>query len=100
MSGAARPPALANALVLAGALLAALAAVQRYAHVLPGSEAPFKLQRERCHGIARAGHNDCGTSQHACAGRALRDAGAEEWISLPAGTCARIADGRLKGPAP
>ena len=100
MSVAARPPVLANALVLGSALVAALAAVQRYTHVLPGSEPRFVLQRERCYGIARAGHNDCGTSQHACAGRAPRDAAAEEWISLPAGTCTRIVGGRLKGAAP
>ena len=30
------------------------------------------------------------------AGRALRDAAGEEWISLPAGTCAKIDGGRLK----
>jgi uncharacterized membrane protein len=90
----------ANALVLGGAVLAALAAVQRYTHVLPGSEPRFVLQHERCYGIANSGHNDCGTSQHACAGRATREAAAEEWLSLPAGTCARIVGGRLRGSAP
>lgn len=100
MSADPRPPMLRNALVLGGALLAALAAVQRHTHLLPGSGARFVLQHERCHGIARAGHNDCGTSQHACAGRATRDAAGEEWISVPAGTCTRIAGGRLKADAP
>jgi len=85
-----------NALVLGSAVLVALAAVQRYTHALPGSDAEFALQRERCYGVARAGQNDCGTSQHACAGRAMRDASADEWLSLPAGTCARIAGGQLK----
>ena len=86
-----------NAIVLGSAVLVALAAVQRYTHALPGSDKQFTLQRERCYGIARAGHNDCGTSQHACAGRATRDGAGDEWVSLPAGTCARIAGGRMKG---
>ncbi|WP_284617221.1 BufA1 family periplasmic bufferin-type metallophore [Aquabacterium humicola] len=86
-----------NALVLGGAVLAALAAVQRYTHLLPGSGERFALPRERCHGVARAGANDCGTSTHACAAQSTTDRAEDEWISLPAGTCLKIAGGRLKG---
>jgi len=85
-----------NAVVLGSAVLVALGAIQRYTHALPGSDRAFQLSRERCYGVARAGQNDCGTAQHACAGRAARDSGADEWISLPAGTCARIVGGRVK----
>lgn len=85
-----------NALVLGSAVLVTLAAVQRFTHALPGSGAEFTLQRERCYGVVQAGQNDCGTSQHACAGRATRDESADEWLSLPAGTCARIVGGHLK----
>jgi uncharacterized membrane protein len=85
-----------NAIVLGSAVLIALAAVQRYTHALPGADAAFKLARERCYGVARAGRNDCGTAQHACAGRATRDNAGDEWISLPAGTCTRIAGGLVK----
>lgn len=92
-----RATALGNALVLGAALLAALAAVQRYTHVLSAPGSTFTLERERCHGVVRAGRNDCGTSTHACAGQARADAQADEWISLPAGTCERIAGGRLRG---
>jgi uncharacterized membrane protein len=91
---------LGNAVVLGSAVIVALLAVERYTHALPGSAQEFKLARERCHGIARAGRNDCGTSAHACAGRALRDRASDEWISLPAGTCARIAGGSLKSGGP
>lgn len=90
---------IANTLVLSGTLLAALAAVHRYTHALPGSDKPFALQRERCYGIARAGHNDCGTARHSCAGQASRDASDEEWLSVPAGTCLKLASGKLQGPA-
>jgi len=51
---------------------------------------------EKCAGIAKAGMNDCGTSTHACAGQAAADNEAEEWIYVPAGTCAKIAGGELK----
>jgi uncharacterized membrane protein len=84
-----------NTVVLSGAVLVALFALERYTHALPGSPDQFKFARERCYGVARAGQNDCGTSTHACAGRAVRDSDPEEWISLPAGTCARIAGGEL-----
>ena len=49
------------------------------------------------HGIARAGRNDCGTSSHSCAGQASRDASETEWLSLPTGTCLRIAGGKPGG---
>jgi uncharacterized membrane protein len=86
-----------NALVLSGAVLAALAAVQRYTHVLLGSGERFELPRERCYGVARAGQNDCGTAVHACAAQSRTDGAEDEWLSVPAGTCLKIADGRLKG---
>jgi len=52
---------------------------------------------EKCQGVAKAGMNDCGTSQHACAGQASADNDAEEWVYLPEGTCAKIAGGKVKG---
>ncbi len=51
---------------------------------------------EKCQGIAKAGMNDCGTSQHACAGQAKTDADAEEWVYVPEGTCDKIAGGKVK----
>ena len=55
---------------------------------------------EKCAGVAKAGMNDCGTSLHSCAGQAAADGDAEEWIYVPAGTCAKIAGGALKEAAP
>ncbi len=51
---------------------------------------------EKCQGIAKAGQNDCGTSKHACAGQATADGGADEWVYVPKGTCAKIVGGKLK----
>lgn len=85
-----------NTVVISGAIAAVLIAVQQNTHVLPGSGRNFALDRERCYGVVRAGRNDCGTAQHACAGRAGRDAQRDEWLMLPAGTCDRIAGGSVK----
>lgn len=51
---------------------------------------------EKCMGIAKAGKNDCGTSQHACAGQAKEDGNAEEWVYVPEGTCSKIVGGKVK----
>jgi len=51
---------------------------------------------EKCTGIAKSGMNDCGTSKHSCAGMATVDNDAEEWVYVPAGTCAKIAGGTVK----
>ena len=52
---------------------------------------------EKCQGIVKAGLNDCGTSQHACAGQAKVDGDPEEWILVPKGTCEKIVGGKVKG---
>ena len=51
---------------------------------------------EKCTGISKAGKNDCGTSQHACAGMAKSDSMAEEWLYVPEGTCEKIPGGKVK----
>lgn len=51
---------------------------------------------EKCAGIVKAGMNDCGTSNHSCAGQAATDGDAEEWVYVPAGTCNKIAGGSVK----
>ncbi len=52
---------------------------------------------EKCMGVAKAGMNDCGTSQHACAGQAKVDNDAEEWIYVREGTCNEIGGGKVQG---
>jgi len=55
-----------------------------------------KAGMEKCLGISKAGQNDCGTSQHACAAQAKTDGDAEEWIYLPTGTCDKIPGAKVK----
>jgi uncharacterized membrane protein len=48
---------------------------------------------EKCFGVARAGHNDCRTQHHVCAGWARRDRDPGAFVFVPAGTCSRITGG-------
>ncbi|MCU0869962.1 MAG: DUF2282 domain-containing protein [Burkholderiales bacterium] len=47
---------------------------------------------DRCHGIAKAGGNDCGnlTGTHDCAGQATTDLDPAEWKLVPRGTCRKL----------
>ena len=54
---------------------------------------------EKCAGIVKAGKNDCGTSQHACAGQAKKDGDKEEWAYVPNGTCDKLVGATLYKPA-
>ena len=58
-------------------------------------KAAAKPEIERCAGIVKAGMNECGTSEHACAGMSKEDYSPEDWIVLPKGTCDKIAGGTL-----
>jgi uncharacterized membrane protein len=60
-----------------------------------GSALAAKGDTEKCSGIVKAGKNDCGTSKSACAGTATSDRDTEAWILVPAGTCEKIAGGKL-----
>jgi uncharacterized membrane protein len=55
----------------------------------------YAAETEKCAGIVKAGKNDCGTSKSSCAGTSTADRDAEAWISVPKGTCERIAGGTI-----
>lgn len=48
--------------------------------------------KEKCYGVAKAGHNDCAnlSGTHACAGQALVDADPGEWKYVAKGSCALL----------
>ena len=54
-----------------------------------------KGDKVKCYGIAKAGKNDCGSKAagHSCAGQSSKNADANDFIALPAGTCDKIANG-------
>ena len=55
-----------------------------------------KAEMEKCYGVAKAGKNDCASASHACAGQSKADASGAEFVSLPKGTCAKLANGSLQ----
>ena len=79
-------PLIAGSLASLIAVTLAMAASTAYA---------AKDDVEKCAGIVKAGKNDCGTSKSACAGSTTADRDSEAWISVPKGTCERIAGGMV-----
>lgn len=75
-----------NSLLIASAVAAALS--------LGASAAMAQdAKQEKCYGISKAGKNDCQTAASSCAGTQKKDAQADAWIYVPAGTCAKIVGG-------
>jgi uncharacterized membrane protein len=75
-------------LAVAGSMLGAVSMSLRHG-------AATDVARERCYGISRAGANDCANSVHSCATQLKTGADMREWVSVPKGTCLRIAGGSL-----
>ena len=73
-------------IAIASALAAAL--------VLPAA-VQAQAKTEKCFGISKAGKNDCQTATSSCAGTSKKDAQADAWLSVPAGTCEKIVGGKL-----
>ena len=51
--------------------------------------------KEKCYGVAKAGHNDCATKTTSCAGTSTEDNQWDAFIALPKGMCERLAGGSL-----
>jgi len=81
--------------MVASALAAALA-LPPVAMAQSGPAPKPKYDYEKCYGIARAGRNDCQTANSSCAGTSKRDAQADSWIYVPAGTCEKVVGGSLQ----
>lgn len=60
------------------------------------ADAPAK---EKCFGVAKAGANDCASSNgsHSCAGQAKKDMDPTDWKYVAKGTCEGM-KGKLMGP--
>lgn len=54
------------------------------------------IAAEKCHGIVKAGKNDCAANGHSCAGQSTVDGDPNEWVYLPDGTCGKLVNGSTK----
>ena len=64
-----------------------------------GKKSNITGEKEKCYGIAKAGENDCKSSdgKHDCGGYATEDNLPTEWKWVPAGMCEKKG-GKLSGP--
>lgn len=62
---------------------------------LAGNAAAADVKMEKCYGVAKAGKNDCGSKAagHSCAGQASKNGDANDFVSVPKGTCDKLAYG-------
>jgi len=80
-------------LAVAGAMIAAVS--MSVSHNGQGT-----IERERCYGVTKAGHNDCANAVHSCAKQSKADQDQHEWIAVPKGTCQRLAGGVMEERGP
>jgi uncharacterized membrane protein len=80
--------------VMASAMGAALSLALAALAQTASAEAP-SFKSEKCYGVAKAGKNDCQTSNTSCAGTSRKDGQGDAWIYVPAGTCDRLVGGSL-----
>jgi uncharacterized membrane protein len=82
-------------LIVASAVAAALA-VPLAVNAQGGPAPKPKFEAEKCYGIARAGKNDCQTTNSSCAGTAKRDGQGDAWVYMPRGSCDKVVNGSLQ----
>lgn len=80
-----------NTLLASAVALTVAGGVSTSAHAM-------KSGKEKCYGVVKAGHNDCGNAAktHSCAGQSTVDADGGEWLALPTGVCEKLAGGSLE----
>jgi len=57
--------------------------------------------QEKCWGVAKAGHNDCGSDKtaHSCAGESKTDYSPNDFKAVKAGTCVQMGGSLKQGEA-
>ncbi len=75
--------------VVAGAVAVALTGV------MSGEANAIAADKEKCYGVAKAGHNGCAnaTGTHSCANQSTEDGAWHEWVAVPKGLCEKLAGG-------
>ena len=51
--------------------------------------------KEKCYGVAKAGHNDSATNNSSCAGTSKTDNQGDAFIAVPKGMCSKLSGGSL-----
>lgn len=74
--------------IVSAAALAGMVALGASTAADAGSDK--KVEKEKCYGIVKAGQNDCGANNHACAAQAQTDGDPNEWVFMPKGLCDKL----------
>lgn len=82
--------------IIQSAISAALLGAMAVSHAAAAPNKPTKEGLEKCYGIVKAGLNDCGSDNHACATQSVKDSEPNDWLYLPKGTCEKIVGGKTK----
>ena len=80
---------------LSALLGAAALAIVGTATAAGADKAMDKPAMEKCFGVNKAGKNDCASGDHSCAGQATKAMDKTAFVELPAGVCAKLANGSL-----
>ena len=84
-----------STMTLASALVGSLAvSAAALAQSGPAPQPTYKF--EKCHGVVKAGKNDCQTANSSCAGTSKRDSQKDAWVYVPKGTCDRLVNGSMQ----
>jgi uncharacterized membrane protein len=59
------------------------------------STAASAAAKEKCYGVAKAGQNDCATSNSSCVGTSTEDGQTDAFTAVPTGLCERLSGGSL-----
>lgn len=70
--------------------LVVLATAAGVATLSTAAQASSHDNMEKCYGVSKAGHNDCGTATSACAGTSKVDNDPHAWKYVPKGTCEKM----------
>ena len=75
-------------LLITGGLMASLASCATNSSTTSSAEAVAEVSVVKCLGIAKAGKNDCGSTdgRHKCSGKSSVDFDPTEWVYIPDGT--------------
>ena len=82
--------------VLVGSAMAVALSMALEASAQGGPAPVPKFDHEKCYGIAKAGKNDCQTTNSSCAGTSKRNGQGDAWLYVPAGSCDKVVGGSTK----
>ncbi|XAW89606.1 DUF2282 domain-containing protein [Vibrio sp. CDRSL-10 TSBA] len=80
------------------AVTAAITGLLAMGGTLLSATPAMAAEKEKCYGVAKAGHNDCATKSSSCAGTSKMDHQKDAFVVMPKGLCDKLAGGSTMEP--